>query len=195
MHSPAEEAANAAHNRAIIAISIENGPSKKCETSTTIVYLYCHPPGVVPGATRPDNPRVVSRSASRVDPRCINKVTADLPDGDAFDFDINLEPRIVGPAPDMGADEYTRNFTFTRDRDHEDYGNPKISVQADTQPGGYLSDNTDCNDRKASVHPGALELCNHRDGRIDKACHCKSRLRHMSHKHHTVKNYRWSPSR
>jgi cysteine-rich repeat protein len=57
-----------------------------------------------------------------------------------------------------GAPETTN--TYYRDADADGFGNAAKSTQACHAPTGYVADNTDCNDRKASVHPGAAEVCN-----------------------------------
>ena len=60
---------------------------------------------------------------------------------------------------------------FFRDADNDDYGDPNVFTQACSQPSGYVSDNTDCDDSDASIFPGATELCdgvdNNCDGTVD----------------------------
>jgi hypothetical protein len=48
--------------------------------------------------------------------------------------------------------------TYYADADGDGYGNPLVFVVADTQPEGYVIDNTDCDDSVASVNPGAQEV-------------------------------------
>jgi hypothetical protein len=70
-------------------------------------------------------------------------------------------------------DEGAGPFWFI-DGDNDGYGNSAISVQACTQPVGYVANALDCNDANANIRPGALELCNlvdeDCDGLIDDNC-------------------------
>jgi len=48
---------------------------------------------------------------------------------------------------------------FYGDADSDTYGNLSNTTQACTAPSGYVSSNTDCDDTKSAVHPGATEIC------------------------------------
>src|SRR3990172_2422389 len=51
------------------------------------------------------------------------------------------------------------------------YGKASVTTEACTQPPGYVSDDTDCDDGNAAINPGATEVCNlvddNCDGNID----------------------------
>ncbi len=58
--------------------------------------------------------------------------------------------------------------TFYRDADGDGYGNPISSVEALSQPDGYVLNDDDCNDFYSSIHPGATETCgDYRDSDCD----------------------------
>jgi len=47
---------------------------------------------------------------------------------------------------------------YYADSDGDGYGNPNISQVVCSQPAGYVTDNTDCNDANAAIHPGILDI-------------------------------------
>ncbi len=63
-----------------------------------------------------------------------------------------------------------RSFTTTtyfQDADNDGYGNDDVSIEAETQPNGYVLIGGDCDDTNNSIYPGAIEVCF--DG-IDQDC-------------------------
>lgn len=59
--------------------------------------------------------------------------------------------------------------TYYRDNDVDGYGDPLNSIQSGSQPQGYVTNNTDCNDQNAQVHPGVPDVCNGIDDNCNSA--------------------------
>jgi len=85
--------------------------------------------------------------------------------------DFDGDPRVIGLAPDMGADEAPCSVsTYYRDGDGDGYGDLNNSLAAHqdcSQPVGYVPNSADCDDNNASIHPGATEVCNATDDNCD----------------------------
>ncbi len=93
-----------------------------------------------------------------------------LNDRDCNDNDPNINPNAPEDCTDgidnncNGAIDEGTMLTWFFDGDLDGFGDPNNTIQDCTQPAGYLSDNTDCNDADDTVFPGAPELC---DGQIN----------------------------
>jgi len=70
-----------------------------------------------------------------------------------------------------GAIDEDGDTTWYRDRDGDGYGDAATSFVSCEVPSGYVGDDSDCDDREATVYPGAPEICddldNDCDGEID----------------------------
>ncbi len=73
----------------------------------------------------------------------------------------------AGPDDAQNSDETPVLTAWYQDNDDDGYGNSAFSIQAESQPAGYIADNTDCDDTNADIHPGATDICG--DG-IDNDC-------------------------
>lgn len=64
-------------------------------------------------------------------------------------------------------DEGVTMTIYFPDEDNDGYGAENGGQALCSQPPGYVSDNTDCNDLNASIHPGAVEPCGNTDNNCD----------------------------
>jgi photosystem II stability/assembly factor-like uncharacterized protein len=91
----------------------------------------------------------------------------DCDDGDGNNFPGNAE---VCDAEDNNCDNVAdegAGILWFLDEDGDFYGNPAVTLVACSQPIGYVSDNTDCNDDPNNwgwlFYPGATETCSGQD--------------------------------
>jgi hypothetical protein len=59
--------------------------------------------------------------------------------------------------------------SFYADADGDSHGDPTTTTDACSAPSGFSAEGDDCNDADASIHPGAVEICNAVDDDCDDA--------------------------
>ncbi|MCB9744160.1 MAG: putative metal-binding motif-containing protein, partial [Alphaproteobacteria bacterium] len=96
-------------------------------------------------------------------------------DCDDSDADINPDGEEVCDGEDNDCDGLTDDADndvsgapeWYADADGDGYGDASSTSEACEQPGGSVSDDTDCDDGDATVNPGATELCDGTDQDCD----------------------------
>ncbi len=92
-----------------------------------------------------------------------------LTDCDDLDAAVHPEAAETCDGVDNNCDGQTDEgltTTWYLDADGDGYGDPFTDDEDCEEPGGYVTDATDCDDRYAGVHPGAADTC---DG-VDSDC-------------------------
>ena len=91
--------------------------------------------------------------------------------GDCDDANPNVNPG-ANERPCNGIDDNCNGqidegvkTTYYADTDVDGYGNPNVTTQACSVPNGYVSNNSDCNDAGAAIHPEVIVLSI--DGRLN----------------------------
>ena len=99
-------------------------------------------------------------------------------DTDCDDDDAGINPDAT-EVPDDTLDndcdgDVDETSYYYEDGDGDGFGNASVDTVAESQPAGYVSDDTDCDDTDASVNPGADEvggdgIDNDCDGQVDES--------------------------
>ena len=104
--------------------------------------------------------------------RCSVPIGYVLEGDDCDDNDASVHPGAaeICDGLDNDCDDRTREpvgSPWYADGDGDGYGDPASFTLSCVEVDGYVTDATNCDDTRATVHPGAPEVCNHRDEDCD----------------------------
>jgi len=100
----------------------------------------------------------------------VNELVANA--GDCDDLNNSVHPGAaevcngIDDDCDVAKDEGI-TIRYYRDADVDTFGNIAVFQDVCSAPAGYILDNTDCDDTRATVHPGGVEVCNGLDDDCD----------------------------
>lgn len=115
-----------------------------------------------PTTTDLDTGAVVEGDTGTVTDEDTNTTTGDT------GVDTGAVVKDTGTATDTAPpDTACTSKTWYRDGDGDGFGDPTKTMDACTQPSGYVASKTDCDDSKASVNPMAAEVCDKLDNNCD----------------------------
>lgn len=98
----------------------------------------------------------------------VSQAAATQPNGyvvdntDCDDTNANINPgatEVVDNEIDEDCDGFDLR-TWYEDADNDTFGNPNITQTSNTQPNGYVLDNTDCDDTNFNINPNVIEIPN-----------------------------------
>ncbi|MFM9056211.1 MAG: MopE-related protein, partial [Bacteroidota bacterium] len=142
-------------------------------TQTVIVDDVTNPVlGACPADVNQCSPIVTWTAPSASDNCGIASLVSSHNSGDTFPVGTTT---VTYTATDIAGNTSTCSFDVTvqasplwyADADGDTYGDPAVSQSSCTQPSGYVSDSSDCNDNNAAINPAATEVC---DGGVDNDC-------------------------
>mgnify|MGYP000887007605 CR=1 FL=1 len=92
--------------------------------------------------------------------------------GDCDDTDASIHPEAIETCNDHDDDcdqqvDEGLKKPFYLDADSDGYGDPQAMKSACTAPQGYISNDLDCDDADAAIHPGQTESCDGKDNDCD----------------------------
>jgi len=84
-----------------------------------------------------------------------------------FLFSFILAITTITPGSALANNSPTALTLYFLDSDGDGFGDPSITIEAETQPAGYVDNGNDCDDSDGIYYPGAFEACGDPDYNCD----------------------------